>query len=311
MNIFKNSFKVIFLQRNIINSKNIIHTILIICSISFPGHSQNEKSNTESLKPFRFIFSLNLFHNIKTEDALASTKILADKIKKNNNLKEDFEIVICNSEEDLIAESTKDFDFILATTVETLALRKEGKIRPIIVNQTQGSYGFIYYLITNKDNNIHSLDDLKNGNIKILSRSSEQVPLIWLDKILRDNKLPNKEKFFNSISYDHKPTNVVLPVFFNKITAAIISKPSFELICELNPQILKQANILKISEPLLFGILCFKSKEKDKEREKFIFETLLSLHNDVYGKQLLDMFNVENMIPFKEEYLNSFLKLYK
>lgn len=287
--------------------------IILLISLFYPfGFAQDNHSSTnDKLRRYRFIFSINLFHNIKTEDALASTKILINKIKKDKNIKEDVEIIICETVEELLAESKKEFDCIIAASVETSALRKSGNVKPVLVNLTQGSYGYVYYLISNKNQHFRSVVDLKNGSLKILERSPGQVPSLWLDKILRDKKLPVKEKFFSSVEYDHKPTNVVLPVFFGKADAAVVSIGTFELMCELNPQLKEQINILEISEPLLFGLVLFDTKNKDKEREKFVFNTLSTLDTDTYGKQFLDLLSIEKIVPYKEEYWQNFLKLYK
>jgi ABC-type phosphate/phosphonate transport system substrate-binding protein len=290
----------------------IIQFAFLMLAFSFVGFSQSQnKDNNNKGKPYRFMFSINLFHNIATEDALAVTKILIEKVKKNSNIEEAVEVEVCQSEQELVNAVKKGFDFILISSVEYKVLNKIGNIKPVLVNETQGTFGLVYYLITNKNNKIKKINDLKNGSIKILARTTGQVSSLWLDKILRDNKLPSKEKFFSNISFDYKPTNVVLPVFFNKVDAAIISKPSFEIMCELNPQILKQADIIEISDPMLFGIICFDTRSKDKKREQFLYNTLLSLTDDASGKQLLELFNVDRIIPFKEEYWQNFLKLYK
>ena len=56
------------------------------------------------------------------------------------------------------------------------------------------------------------------------------------------------------------------------------------------------------SKTLIFGTLSFDPRNKDKEREKFVYETLTAMHNDVDGKQFLDLFNVDKIIPYKEEH---------
>jgi ABC-type phosphate/phosphonate transport system substrate-binding protein len=289
----------------------IILTGILSGVVNFGSYGQSDSKENEKRKPYRFIFSLNLFHNTKTEDAIALSKIFVEKIKKSKKIKVDVEIIVCETQKEIIDSSYKDFDFILTTTGELSKLLKTGNVKPVLVNETQKSFGFIYYLITNKDNHYKNLSDLKGGSIKILSRMEGQVPSIWLDKLLRDNGFPKENKFFNDITYDYKPTNVILPVFFNKISCAIVSKPSFELLCELNPQIKQQTEILLKSEPLLFGLLCFDTKNKDKEREKFIYDTLLNMHKYPDGIQFLDLFNVDRIVPYKEEYWQNYLNLYK
>lgn len=290
-------------------NKTIVIILLLFIS-TFKVIAQPVQNNTKG-KPFRFIFSVNLFHNQKIEDAKASTTILMSKIRKDKNLKEDFEILVCNTTKELLEETKKGFDFLLVSSVEIAAIRKLGNIKPVLINQTQNNTGFIYYLITNKAHEYNSINDLKKSSINILARTPGQVPSLWLDKILRDNKLPLKEIFFTDINYDYKATNVVLSVFFNKTAASIVSKPSFDLLCELNPQISKEVKIIETSEPLLFGVIFFNTNNKDKDREKLVYDTLVSLNKDSYGKQLLNMFNVDKIVPFKEEYMQSFLKLYK
>jgi len=226
-------------------------------------------------------------------------------------IKEDIEILVCDNIDELSNQIKHPFDFVLATTVETEMLRKKHNLEPIFVNETNGYYGFVFYLITNKNQNLDEIKQLKDGTVCILSRSENHVPSVWLDKILRDNKLPAKENFFKEIKYDYKAINVVLPVFFKKVNAAIVSKPAFEVLCELNPQILKQVQIIKQSEPILFGVISFDGRNNDEKRKKLIYDTLLSLHTENFGKQLLDLFAVDKLIPFKEEYWQNYLRLYK
>lgn len=262
-------------------------------------------------KDFRLIFSTNLLQNMKTEDAIATTKIIAQNIKRKMKLEENIKIEICNGVDEIIESIKNPFDFILATTVETQLLQKKNKLEFTFVNETNGSVGFEFYLITNKEHNFNDIKSLKDGSIIILSKSNFNTASVWLDKLLRDAKLSAKEKFFKVIKYDYKATNVVLPVYFNKTTAAIVSKPALELLFELNPQLKKSLNIIKKSSPILFGVISFDGRSKDKKRKDFMSEILISLHEDNYGKQLLDLFMVDKMIPFKDEYWQDYLKLYK
>lgn len=288
-----------------------IQIISLVSLFSTFGFAQvNHNSTKNNLRPYRFIFSINLFHSIKTEDAVASTKILINKIKVDNNLAEDIEIKICENVEEILSESKKDFDCLIATSIETSALRKSGNVKPVLVNLTQGSYGYVYYLISNKKQDFQNISDLKNGGIKILARSAGQVPSLWLDKILRDNHLPVKEKFFNLIEYDYKTTNIVLPVFFNKVPAAIVSKADFELICELNPQIEKQTNILATSNKLINSLFAH-SKNVDPDLVYTYRVISEDLHKQPDGKQILTLFKTAKVDYFTQAELQETEKLIK
>lgn len=280
---------------------------IVFANSSIPQTSNQQSSN----RKYRFIYSKDLFFNTKLEDAVALTKIFTEKIRKQKNVKDDFEIIVCETEDELIEAVKTNFDFVLSSTSDFIKLFKTGNVKPVLVNQTQGNYGYVYYLISKNKKGFNKLEDLKNSKLRILSRSDGQVPSIWLEKLLRDKKLPRKDKFFKELSFDFVPTNVILPVYFNKIDAAIVTKASFELMCELNPTLLKEFNILEVSPALLFGVLCFDKKNTDTNRDKFIYDILTSMHNDVDGQQFLNLFSLEKIIPYKEIYLTKFLELYK
>ncbi|MBK7498550.1 MAG: PhnD/SsuA/transferrin family substrate-binding protein [Ignavibacteriales bacterium] len=248
---------------------------------------------------------------MKTEDAIATTKILAQNIQRKMKLEEEIKIEICNGVDEISESIKKPFDFILATTVETEILMKKNKLELTFVNETNSSVGFEFYLITKKEQNFNDLKSLKDGSIIILSKSNYNSASVWLDKLLRDAKLSVKETFFKDVNYDYKATNVVLPVYFNKTTAAIVSRPALELLFELNPQLRKSLNIISKSGPILFGVISFDGRSKDRKRKDFMCEILSSLHEDSYGKQLLDLFMVDKMLPFKDEYWQNYLNLYK
>lgn len=262
-------------------------------------------------RDYKLIFSINLLQNMKIEDAIATTKILAKKIQQKRELKEEINIIVTDNLNDLINEIKQPFDFILATSVETDLIKRKYNIEPVLINQNNGNFGFEYYLITNTSNNYNDLNSLRGKKINILCKSELHVASVWLDKLLRDEKLPAKEKFFKEIKYDYKANNIVLPVYFNKVDAAIVSKPAYDLLNDLNPQIQKQIKIVVKSEPLLFGVISFDGRSKDKKRKEMMLDILQTLHEENYGKQLLDLFAVEKIIPYKEEYWQKYLNLYK
>ncbi len=293
-----------------LNSQNIFWTkrsfTILIVSFLFNAYQLYPQE-----KDFRLIFSTNLLQNMKTEDAIATTKILAQNIQRKMKLEEEIKIEICNGVDEISESIKKPFDFILATTVETEILMKKNKLELTFVNETNSSVGFEFYLITKKEQNFYDLKSLKDGSIIILSKSNYNSASVWLDKLLRDAKLSVKETFFKDVNYDYKATNVVLPVCFNKTTAAIVSRPALELLFELNPQLRKSLNIISKSGPILFGVISFDGRSKDRKRKDFMCEILSSLHEDSYGKQLLDLFMVDKMLPFKDEYWQNYLNLYK
>jgi phosphonate transport system substrate-binding protein len=269
-------------------------------------NSNDDKANTINI-----IFSHNSFYNIKLEDAHATAQLLANHIKKLKNLKNDFKVDIVNNDKEILEKYKSEFDLMLLPTEQYLRLKKKMPLEPFCVNYTNNSFGYIYHLIVNKDDYIKDIAQLKGETINIQAHTNDQAVTLWLDKLLRESKLQSKENYFSKVVLDSKATNVLLPVFFKKAKACIVTNSSLNLLMELNPGIKNQIKILYTSEPLILGITCLNSNKKDTDDYKTLKEVLLSLHENDYGKQLLSLFGTDKLILFKEEYLNGYFNLTK
>jgi len=287
----------------------IKYSLILVCfaaGIQYSVFAQKQKP-----VPFRIILSSSMFQNAKPEDVEAATRILANELNKESTNLPDYQIEVCNNSSELQANLKTDFDLLYISPIEYLQLKKKFSIEPALVTETRNSFGDVYYLITNKSDNINELKDLKNKNINILSNNEEQSATLWLEKILRDNNLPNRNSFFKKIVYDNKPTNIVLPVYFKKTNAAIITSASYDLLSELNPQIKNQIQILVISKPFIRAIFCFDGRNKDEKRKKFLNDYMSQIHKGTYGRQITELYMVDKLIAFKKEYLDNILDLYK
>lgn len=290
---------------------NILRYSVIIFLFGALFSSNNSFCQKDDDHVYRLIISSSMFQNTKPEDVEASTKILAAELNKGGKIRAEFEISVCENEKELLDSLKTQFDMLYISPIEYLKLKKKFSIQPSLVSEIDNNYGDIYYLITNKKENKKTLKEIKDGIIYILSSSEGQAPSLWLDNILKANNLPTQEKFFKQVNYDYKTTNVVLPVFFNKATAAIVTKSAFDLICELNPKIKTEAVIVLKSKPFPNALFCFDGRNKDEKRKNFLLKYLQELHKNNYGKQVLTLYMVDKLIPFKQEYLDNILELYK
>ena len=264
-----------------------------------------------SKQPLRIIVSSSMIQNAKPQDIEASTRILAAEMNKESMLQAKVDIVVCENDQELNENIKTDFDLLYISPTEYLKLKSKLNIEPYLISEIDNNYGDVFYLITYKSENKLSLKELKDGSIDILTNAEDQVPTLWLDKLLRDNGLPSKSKFFKQVTLDNKTNNVLLSVFFKKATAAIVPKSAYDVICELNPKIRKDTKIILESDPLVRAFFCYDGRKKDEERKKFLFEYLQTLHQNNYGKQVLSIYMVNRLIPFKTEYLKNILELYK
>ena len=281
--------------------------ILILCT-ELLGQTKSDKNQYKTIK---LIISLSSFHNAKSEDAQAIAEILANHIKKSKNLSYEFCVETPNTLSEIEKSAGNDFDCIILTTDEFTSLQNKLPLDPFATNFTDGKVGYKYHLIVNKEDNISDISQLKNETIHVLSTDNQKAPLIWLDKLLSEKKQSNYNKFFKSISTDYKATNVLLPVFFKKAKACIVTDVAWNLMIELNPSIKNSLKILSSSDYFLLGLCSMNKKKKNTGTSKTLSEIILTLDEDAYGRQLLQLFSADKLVPFKEEYLQNYLKLYK
>lgn len=287
--------------------KPVFYIIILSLGISFAQNSSNEKQPNQ----INLIISLNSFHNAKTEDAQAIAEILANHIKKLHNLNYQFEVKTPVSMEEIENAFGTDFDCSILTTEEFLNLQNKLPLEPINTNYTNGNIGYKYLLLVNKDDNITDIRQLKNESINILARETQKAPFLWVEKLLREIGLKDYKKFFKSVSVDYKATNVVLPVFFGKIKACIVTESSYNLLCELNPSIKSKLKVLQSTDNILLGMVCLNKNKKDKSSYSLLKEIFPTLQENEYGKQLLYLFSADKLVPYKNEYLQNYLKLLK
>ncbi|MDP2363382.1 MAG: PhnD/SsuA/transferrin family substrate-binding protein [Ignavibacteria bacterium] len=290
--------------------------VLLILNLLFFGttvtYCQHLKENgSENERDIKLVFAQNSFHDAKPEDVLATARVLVNHIKKLKNLKNNFIVELVSDDKEILAKHKSDFDLIVLSTEQYLRLKKTLPVEPFSVNYSDGVAGFIYHLIVSKNDNINNLAQLKGETIYIQANTKDQAASLWLNKLLKDESLKSKDVHFGSIIFDGKATNVLLPVFFNKAKACIVTNSSLKLILDLNPGIKNKIKTLYTSEPIILGIACLNSNEKDEVGYKVLKEILPTLHENEYGKQFLNLYKTEKLLPFKEEYLNGYFNLVK
>lgn len=289
-------------------SKILIHILLttLITSLFAQSKSGNEINNTRKL-----IISLSSFHNAKSEDAQAIAQILADHIKKSRNLNYNFQVKTPKTLSEIEKAAGDDFDCVILTTDEYLALKNKLPLEPFATNVTNGKIGYTYHFIVNKSDDITDISQLRNETINVLSRENQNAPLYWLDKLLAEKKLGSSKKFFKNIFIDYKATNVFLPVYFKKAKACLITDVALNLMVELNPSIKNSIKILNTSDYMILGLNCLNKNKKETDSYKTLAKIILDLHQNEYGRQLLHLFSVDKLAPFKDEYLQTYLMLNK
>jgi len=246
------------------------------------------------------------YPDVNNKDVNAAVSVLSRKIAWQNAGKGDARYY------DDIREMEKDFREkklpVLGLPVETfLKLRTRLPIDPVFISTTDRGYDTELLILVRKDIGIHTVRDLKNRVIAMPIRNSQYGDLYytWLETLLmREGFGCRIYSFFSSVKEMRTVSKVVMPVFFRQADACVVSRQVFDLTSDLNPQIGRELTVIARIEHLAQGIVAFDRRLPDKTRQNFM-QAFLTLHESPEGQQLLMLFHVRKLIPFRTEYLKT------
>jgi phosphonate transport system substrate-binding protein len=181
---------------------------------------------------------------------------------------------------------------------------------PVLVHKVQGSVFKNYLLLTRQGAGLTNLANLRDADLLVLEGKGGDLSHAWLDSLLLAQHLGAKETFFHSLQPVFKPTAAVLPVFFGSKPACLVDRQAFELMSELNPQVGRTLLVLAVSEPYLESVTCVSKSGWSSERARQdLIQTMLDFNLEPNGRQILELFKVDQMVPFRAEYLESVQRL--
>lgn len=199
-------------------------------------------------------------------------------------------------------------DLIIADSWTYLMMESAMHLEPLFICSNHGEYASRYLLMVRPEGP-KELTGLRGKSLNLLATANANLGVYWLTALLEEAELGQPESFFDDLRYQTDPMPAILQVFFAKKDAALIDSSKFELMAELNPQ-LRHLRTVASSEPLVNAVICLKQAgwPSDNFRQDLI-EALNGLHLDPAGRQILTMFKVQELKPFKPYHLNTVRQL--
>ena len=177
-------------------------------------------------------------------------------------------------------------------------------MEPVFVHYEQGMVLKDYLLLTRRGSGLNTLADLRGKDITVLSSKSGNVSVTWLEVLLLENGLGTPAAFFKKVDVVTKPSTTVLPVFFGGKAACVVDRLGLGIMAEMNPQVGSNLVPIAVSEPFLDSLTCITRTGYSSGRGREDFQrSLRDLHLEPAGRQILTLFKVDRLVPFKEEYL--------
>jgi ABC-type phosphate/phosphonate transport system substrate-binding protein len=277
---------------------------IVLSSLLLPTGAVGRDPSGEPLEPvFVTGYSASLFEDVDIKDAQVVTRIWGDMIAKKRGGRAN--TVIYDSLLDFESDvDARKIDLAVLASNELFGIRKKALFEPALISVRSASVYEDLLVVTRKDNGMKGIKDLQDKRFIILRGQYGAVITTWLETLLMKEGFQNPRHFFSSIKEVKKASQAALPVFFKQADACLLNRHAFDLLAELNPQLRTELMPIARFDGIAGGILSFRGDYNEQDKET-VRDMLGTLHQDPQGKQLLMLFKVDQLVPFKPEYLNA------
>jgi phosphonate transport system substrate-binding protein len=246
-------------------------------------------------------FTLSMFAGLNQNDARASIRMFADTIARERNIPANPDPLLlsgCDEIEQVVNSGRANA--ISMTMAELWNLREKALFDSYLATSLEGNLGENYLLLVRTDSPYRTLGDLKGVQLMLLSNWRHSLARIWLDVILAKQGLAQPDGFFGQIVKTIKPAKAVLPVFFKKRDACVISERVFKTMVELNPQIGKQLRVIARSPAYVPALFAFSTSYPPQWKER-VMKEFSGLADTLTGRQVLMIFQAGQVVPLSQE----------
>lgn len=287
--------------------KEVYAILLTLCVLTMPGANEAADGHRSDSTEVHLVvgYSAQVFVDVDSEEARSVAQVWSDQILKRKFTDGVSKSVVLQDVSSLERSfREKEIDLAAVVSDEYLYLKDRVPVEPVFV--TANSYGPYHQivLIVRRDQGIRQLQDLRGRDLTVSQDRSRTIHMTWIETLLMENGFRRAEDFFAVINEARKPSQAILPVFFKQTDACVTTLQAFNVVCELNPQVAKDLMILHQSADLAGGVIVFRPDYNESHKERLI-EVLGTLHIDPQGRQLLRLFHLNKLLPFKDEYLET------
>jgi phosphonate transport system substrate-binding protein len=260
-------------------------------------------------RSFRIGFSNSHLTEVNGKDAMAAMKIWAKTIAEERGVPIEPEITTfetLDSLNDGLRERRVDAAAI--NTREYAFLRHGVRFDPIFFHFESGTPTTRYVLLANRNGAVHAPADLKGKRLRIHQAPRTCLAPLWLDILLAKDGFFGMDGFLAEVRWERKLPNVLLPLFFQKTEACLVTRDGFDTMRELNPQVGERLMVIAESPEVVTRLFAFRADFQSHFRKE-ILSSLESMHQSVEGRQILNLFRTDELRRKPETFLETSLKI--
>ena len=256
-------------------------------------------------------FTRSSFRDVNASDATAAFRVFAQTVALKRGYQLETDTQLFDSAEACEAEIKKGgINLAILDTWDYLGMDIRLMMLPEFVHVEQGSIFKQYLLLARRGSGLTNLASLRGKDLTVLEGKGGNLSRAWLDSLLLAAHFEPKESFFGKLEPVSRPASAVLPVFFGTKPACLADRTTVQIMSELNPQVGVNLVVIATSVPFVESVTCIsKAGWPSEHARQDLIESIAQFHLEPNGGQILELFKVDQMAPFKEEYLNSVRKL--
>jgi len=258
----------------------------------------------DGTRQFSIGFSNSLFIGLNENDAKSAIKVWAQVVARERNIDVDPSARLYRRVAEMINDMKNgNVDAMGMTFDEYMVLSKEVGIDHWFLTKIDGEIYVEYIILAQNDEAVGNLREILKENLILLDTARTSLAPYWLDSLMEKFGIPgDATQRFANIEHVEKLSAAVLPVFFGKTDACLVTKSGFSTMVELNPQIGRKLQVIAQSPPLVHGLLCFRKGYNSPQKEEII-AALKDLDNSSAGQQVLTIFQAEALVEVDESVL--------
>jgi ABC transporter, phosphonate, periplasmic substrate-binding protein len=180
----------------------------------------------------------------------------------------------------------------------------EGEVEgPYLVSRVGSSIFDEYLLLTRAAGPVKTVTDLRGRSVIVANDLRSSLAQVWLDVLLHERGLGSRA-MLGGVAVALTPSQAVLPVFFGKRDACVVTRDAWKLLGELNPQVETQLRPIAVSQPLVSGLAIFRRGIEDWKKQK-ILKVITSTQRTASFQQVLTLYKITNVVVQPPSVLDS------
>lgn len=261
----------------------------------------------EALPRIAIGFSAKSFPDVDAKDAHAAVRLWASELGRQANMTP--ESTVYPDVNSMFAEFRKGrLDFIVIPAVDFLKYENSLQGTPGFVGVRKGKKTERYALLVRAEKGSVRLSELKQRRLALVAH--DDLSMLFLNTVLLSQRHPEMNRFFSSVVFKPKHSQAIHAVYFGAADACVVPERAFESMMELNPQVGKKLLAIEFSPELIPGVAIFRKTYPSMLRTR-MDEITRGLKNNPRGKQILALFQFDDLAMMLDEDLADMRKLYR